>query len=86
MSVDTIKAIEARIVDKSGKTALTIKKPVYDAPAVNLDIGSIKMAPPSYKKGEKVVDEFQFDSWFGLNEMLCSVGGESVVCSVNALT
>uniref|UniRef100_A0A183FB07 TRANSKETOLASE_1 domain-containing protein n=1 Tax=Heligmosomoides polygyrus TaxID=6339 RepID=A0A183FB07_HELPZ len=38
----------------SQKGKLVAKKPVNDAPAVDLHIGSIQMAPPTYKMGEKV--------------------------------
>uniref|UniRef100_F1KW42 transketolase n=1 Tax=Ascaris suum TaxID=6253 RepID=F1KW42_ASCSU len=52
--IETIRAIEACIKDKAGKGKLPIKKPINDAPAVDLRVGSIKIEPPSYKKGEKV--------------------------------
>ncbi|VDM38775.1 unnamed protein product [Toxocara canis] len=52
--LETIKAIEARIKDKTGKGKLVIKKPINDAPAVDLRVGSIKMEPPNYKKGDSV--------------------------------
>lgn len=52
--IETIKAIEARIVNKDGKGQLPIQKIKDDAPSVKLDIGNIKIAPPSYKKGDKV--------------------------------
>uniref|UniRef100_A0A915ARN3 Transketolase n=1 Tax=Parascaris univalens TaxID=6257 RepID=A0A915ARN3_PARUN len=52
--IETVKAIEACIKDRAGKGKLPIKKPTSGAPAVDLRVGSIKIEPPSYKKGEKV--------------------------------
>ncbi|VDK47804.1 unnamed protein product [Anisakis simplex] len=51
---ETVKAIEARIKDKSGRGKLIIKKPINDAPEVDIRPGSIKMEPPNYNKGDKV--------------------------------
>ncbi|VDP43470.1 unnamed protein product [Heligmosomoides polygyrus] len=50
---DKINPIKARL-HGSQKGKLVAKKPVNDAPAVDLHIGSIQMAPPTYKMGEKV--------------------------------
>ncbi|WKY04906.1 hypothetical protein Q1695_005708 [Nippostrongylus brasiliensis] len=51
--IEKIEAIKGKL-HGSKKGKLTPKKPTEDAPAVDLKIGSIKMAPPSYKMGEKV--------------------------------
>ncbi|EYB88659.1 hypothetical protein Y032_0243g3484 [Ancylostoma ceylanicum] len=50
---DKVNAIKARL-HGSQKGKLVAKKPAGDAPKVDLQIGSIKMAPPNYKKGDKV--------------------------------
>lgn len=52
--IGTIKAIEAQIKDKSSKGKLPIKPIIDDAPTVNIQPGSIKMAAPTYNKGDKV--------------------------------
>ncbi|VDM67026.1 unnamed protein product, partial [Strongylus vulgaris] len=51
--LDKVNAIKARL-HGSQKGKLVAKKPTDDAPKVDLHIGSIKMAPPEYKKGDKV--------------------------------
>ena len=48
-----IDAIKARL-NGSQKGKLVAQKPANDTPNVDLQIGSIKMAPPSYQLGEKV--------------------------------
>ncbi|KHJ89396.1 Transketolase, thiamine diphosphate binding domain protein [Oesophagostomum dentatum] len=50
---DKVNAIKARL-HGSAKGKLVPQKPIDDAPKVDLHVGSIKMAPPTYKKGEKV--------------------------------
>uniref|UniRef100_A0A7I4YJF1 transketolase n=1 Tax=Haemonchus contortus TaxID=6289 RepID=A0A7I4YJF1_HAECO len=50
---DKIAAIKARF-NGSQKGKLVPKKPIEDAPKVDLHVGSIKMADPAYKLGDKV--------------------------------
>ncbi|EGT60053.1 hypothetical protein CAEBREN_25396 [Caenorhabditis brenneri] len=50
---ETINAIKARF-HGSQKGKLVAQKPVNDAPAIDLHVGSIKMPAPEYKKGDKV--------------------------------
>ncbi|VDO32978.1 unnamed protein product [Haemonchus placei] len=50
---DKIAAIKSRL-NGSHKGKLVPKKPVEDAPKVDLHVGSIKMADPAYKLGDKV--------------------------------
>ncbi|KAK6039961.1 Transketolase, thiamine diphosphate binding domain protein [Cooperia oncophora] len=50
---DKVAAIKARL-HGSQKGKLVPKKPVDDAPKVDLHVGSIKMPAPAYKLGEKV--------------------------------
>ncbi|CAJ0606148.1 unnamed protein product [Cylicocyclus nassatus] len=49
---DEVNPIKARL-QGSQKGKLAAQKPTDDAPKVDLHVGSIKMAPPQYKKGDK---------------------------------
>ncbi|CAI4226469.1 unnamed protein product [Auanema sp. JU1783] len=53
VAADKINAIKARF-HGSQKGKLVASKPLNDAPVVDLQLGSIKIATPTYKKGEKV--------------------------------
>ncbi|CAJ0602792.1 unnamed protein product [Cylicocyclus nassatus] len=50
---EKVNPIKARL-HGSQKGKLVAQKPTDDAPKVDLHVGSIKMAPPQYKKGDKV--------------------------------
>lgn len=58
--IEKIQAIEARIKNKDGKGTLPIKPVINDIPEVNIKPGTIKMAPPTYNKGDKVATRLAY--------------------------
>lgn len=62
LAIIQIDAIKARL-HGSEKGKLVAQKPIDDAPKIDLHIGSTKMAPPTYKLGEKVSFTSVFIIW-----------------------